>query len=60
MFLLAFACALLLAVLVSALAGRTILLTAVLFLTAGFVLGPDVTGVLGVTADSSLGGLSPS
>jgi NhaP-type Na+/H+ or K+/H+ antiporter len=37
--LLAFACVLLLAVLVSALAGRTILSTAVLFLAAGFLLG---------------------
>ena len=56
MLLLAFACVLLLAVLVSALANRTILSTAVLFLAAGFVLGPDVTGVLDVHADSSLVG----
>ena len=56
MLLLAFACVLLLAVLVSALANRTILSTAVLFLAAGFVLGPDVTGVLDVHADSTLVG----
>jgi Kef-type K+ transport system membrane component KefB len=31
---------------VSSLAGRTILSTAVLFLAAGFVLGPETTGVL--------------
>ncbi|GIF01170.1 hypothetical protein Ari01nite_86340 [Paractinoplanes rishiriensis] len=56
MLLLAFACVLLLAVLVSALAKRTILSTAVLFLAAGFVLGPDVTGVLDVHADSAIVG----
>jgi NhaP-type Na+/H+ or K+/H+ antiporter len=50
--LLTFAVVLLLAVLVSALAKRTILSTAVLFLVAGFVLGPDTTGVLEVNADS--------
>ena len=46
MLLLCFAAVLLLAVLVSSLAGRTILSTAVLFLVAGFVLGPETTGVL--------------
>ena len=46
----------LLAVLVSALAKRTILSTAVLFLVAGFVLGPDTTGVLDVRADSPIVG----
>jgi sodium/hydrogen antiporter len=50
--LLTFAVVLLLAVLVSALAKRTILSTAVLFLVAGFLLGPDTTGVLDVRADS--------
>ena len=48
MLLLTFAAVLLAAVLVSALAKRTILSTAVLFLVAGFVLGPDTTGVLDV------------
>jgi len=52
--LLVFAVVLLLAVLVSALAKRTILSTAVLFLVAGFVLGPDTTGVLDVHADSPI------
>ena len=52
MLLLTFAVVLLLAVLVSALAKRTILSTAVLFLVAGFVLGPDTTGVLEVNAES--------
>ena len=51
MLLLAFAAVLLLAVLVSALARRTILSTAVLFLVAGFVLGPGVTDVVQVGAD---------
>jgi NhaP-type Na+/H+ or K+/H+ antiporter len=46
MLLMSFAAVLLLAVLVSSLAGRTILSTAVLFLVAGFVLGPETTGVL--------------
>jgi sodium/hydrogen antiporter len=55
--LLAFAAVLLLAVLVSALAKRTILSTAVLFLVAGFVLGPDTTGVLDVGADSPIVGV---
>ncbi|AGL16268.1 sodium:proton antiporter [Actinoplanes sp. N902-109] len=56
MLLLAFAAVLLLAVLVSALANRTILSTAVLFLVAGFVLGPQVTGVVEVHADSPIVG----
>jgi sodium/hydrogen antiporter len=50
--LLAFAAVLLLAVLVSSLAHRTILSTAVLFLVAGLVLGPETTGVLDVAPDS--------
>ncbi|MFI7515411.1 cation:proton antiporter [Micromonospora echinofusca] len=50
----AFAAALLLAVLLSSLAHRTILSTAVLFLVAGFVLGPETTGVLDITADSPI------
>lgn len=54
MLLLTFAVVLLAAVLVSALAKRTILSTAVLFLVAGFVLGPDTTGVLDVRADSPI------
>jgi NhaP-type Na+/H+ or K+/H+ antiporter len=54
--LLAFAAVLLLAVLVSALAKRTILSTAVLFLVAGFVLGPDTAGVVDVHADSPIVG----
>jgi len=54
--LLTFAAVLLAAVLVSALAKRTILSTAVLFLAAGFVLGPDTTGVLDVRADSPIVG----
>lgn len=44
--LLAYSSVLLLAVLVSAFAHRTVLSTAVLFLVAGFVLGDGVTGVL--------------
>ncbi|MFG2103849.1 cation:proton antiporter [Micromonospora echinaurantiaca] len=48
----AFAAVLLLAVLLSSLTHRTILSTAVLFLIAGFVLGPETTGVLDITADS--------
>jgi sodium/hydrogen antiporter len=44
--LLAYSAILLLAVLVSALAHRTVLSTAVLFLVAGFVLGDGVTGVV--------------
>ncbi|MEV4536589.1 cation:proton antiporter [Asanoa sp. NPDC049518] len=54
MVLLAFAAVLLLAVLVSALAKRTILSTAVLFLAAGFILGPGTTGVVDVRPDSPL------
>ncbi|GGK99839.1 cation:proton antiporter [Mangrovihabitans endophyticus] len=54
MLLLAFAAVLLLAVLISALAGRTILSTAVLFLGAGFLLGPQTTGVFDVTADTPI------
>jgi NhaP-type Na+/H+ or K+/H+ antiporter len=54
--LLAFAAVLLLAVLVSALAKRTILSTAVLFLLAGFLLGPGVSGVVDVDADSTIVG----
>ncbi|WP_205650687.1 cation:proton antiporter [Actinoplanes solisilvae] len=54
MLLLTFAAVLLLGVLVSALAKRTILSTAVLFLAAGFLLGPGVTDVLEVSADSSI------
>lgn len=45
---LAFACVLLAAVLVSALAKRTILSTSVLFLVAGFVLGDGVIGAIHV------------
>ena len=56
MLLLIFAVVLLAAVLVSALAKRTILSTAVLFLVAGFVLGPDTTGVLDVRADAPIVG----
>ncbi|WP_326555679.1 cation:proton antiporter [Micromonospora sp. NBC_01813] len=48
MLLLSFAAVLLLAVLVSALAHRTILSTAALFLVAGVVLGPQTTGVLDI------------
>jgi NhaP-type Na+/H+ or K+/H+ antiporter len=54
MLLLAFAAVLLLAVLVSCLAGRTILSTAVLFLAAGFVLGEGTLGVLHLRADSPI------
>jgi sodium/hydrogen antiporter len=54
--LLSFAAVLLLAVLVSALAKRTILSTAVLFLIAGFALGPQTTGVIDVRADSPIVG----
>jgi sodium/hydrogen antiporter len=52
--LLAFAATLLAAVLISALAKRTILSTAVLFLVVGFALGPDTLGVLDVRADSDI------
>ena len=54
MLLLAFAGALLAAVLVSAIANRTILSTAVLFLVVGVVLGQDTTGVLDLQADSPI------
>nr|MDT0656470.1 cation:proton antiporter [Micromonospora sp. DSM 115978] len=54
MLLLSFAVVLLLAVLVSALAHRTILSTAALFLVAGFVLGGDTTGVLDLHAESPI------
>ncbi|PZF99945.1 peptidase [Micromonospora deserti] len=50
----AFAAVLLVAVLLSSLAHRTILSTAVLFLVVGFVLGPETTGVLDVTADAPI------
>ncbi|MFC0626261.1 cation:proton antiporter [Kribbella deserti] len=49
---LCFAVVLLLAVLVSSLAHRTILSTAVLFLAAGIALGPQTSGVLELSADS--------
>jgi NhaP-type Na+/H+ or K+/H+ antiporter len=52
--LLAFAAVLLLAVLVSSLAGRSILSTAVLFLVAGFALGPGGLGVVDVGAESPI------
>ncbi|WP_433221422.1 cation:proton antiporter [Dactylosporangium sp. CS-047395] len=52
--LLCFAAVLLLAVLLSALAHRTVLSTAVLFLAAGFVLGDGATGVIHVTAGSPI------
>ncbi|NYT95057.1 sodium:proton antiporter [Salinispora sp. H7-4] len=52
--LLAFAAVLLLAVLLSSLAHRSILSTAVVFLLAGVLLGPDTTGVLEITADSEI------
>jgi len=56
---LAFASVLLVAVLVSALANRTILSTAVLFLVAGFLLGDGVFGVIDVRADDPIiGGLA--
>ncbi|MCM4083839.1 cation:proton antiporter [Paractinoplanes hotanensis] len=54
MLLLTFAVVLLLGVLVSALAKRTILSTAVLFLAAGFLLGPGVTDVLEIDAGSPI------
>jgi sodium/hydrogen antiporter len=50
--LLTYALVLLLAVLVSALAQRTVLSTAVLFLVAGFLVGDGVLGVVSVTPDS--------
>src|SRR4051794_5306489 len=48
---LAFGIVLLLAVLVSDLAHRSVLSTAVLFLVAGFVLGPGVAGVIDLRPD---------
>ncbi|BCJ75090.1 peptidase [Catellatospora sp. IY07-71] len=54
MLLLCFAAVLLAAVLLSSLAHRTILSTAVLFLIAGFALGPGALGVLDLTADSPI------
>ncbi len=56
MLLLAFASVLLVAVLVSSLAHRTVLSTAVIFLLAGFFLGPGMTGVLSLTPDDELVG----
>lgn len=50
--LLVFAVVLLLAVLVSALANRTILSTAVLFLCAGFVAGDGVLGIVRIAPDA--------
>lgn len=52
--LLAFAVILLVAVLVSSLAHRTVLSTAVLFLAAGFLLGPETTGVLDLSSESPI------
>ncbi len=52
--LLAFAVVLFAGVLLSGLAHRTVLSTAVLFLLAGLVLGPGVTGVLDLDADDDL------
>lgn len=51
---LVFACVLLMAVLVSGLAHRTILSTSVLFLVTGFALGDGVFGVVKVSADDEL------
>ncbi|WUI01426.1 cation:proton antiporter [Spirillospora sp. NBC_00431] len=50
----AFAALLLLAVLVSSLANRTVLSTAALFLVGGFLLGDGVTGVVSVKPGDSL------
>jgi hypothetical protein len=52
--LLCFALVLLAAVLLSGLAHRTILSTAVLFLAAGFALGPDTLRVLDLHAESPI------
>jgi sodium/hydrogen antiporter len=52
--LLVFAVALLLAVLLSALAHRTVLSTAVVFLVAGFLAGDGVLGLVHVTAESPI------
>ncbi|MBM0230398.1 cation:proton antiporter [Micromonospora sp. STR1_7] len=54
MLLLSFAVVLLMAVLLSALAHRTILSTAALFLVAGFILGEDTTGLLHLHSDSPI------
>ena len=54
MLLLCFALVLLAAVLLSSLAHRTILSTAVLFLVAGFALGPETSGVLDLHAESPI------
>ena len=54
-----FGLVLLLAVLLSGLAGRTVLSTAVLFLAAGFVLGPALLGVLPFQAgDDAVAGIA--
>ncbi|XVQ06827.1 hypothetical protein ACQP1W_29780 [Spirillospora sp. CA-255316] len=50
----AFATLLLLAVLVSALANRTVLSTAALFLVGGFLLGDGVTGMVSIRPGDSL------
>jgi NhaP-type Na+/H+ or K+/H+ antiporter len=52
--LLAFSVVLLVAVLISGVAHRTVLSTAVLFLVAGFVLGEGVTGVLPLQPDDEV------
>lgn len=52
--LLTYAIVLLAAVLVSALAHRTVLSTAVLFLAAGFILGDGVTGVLDIAPQDGI------
>ncbi|GGS68927.1 peptidase [Planobispora rosea] len=58
-FLTVFACVLLLAVLLSSLAHRTILSTAALFLVAGFMLGDGVLGVVSISAaDEAVGMLA--
>lgn len=54
MLLLCFAAVLLIAVLLSSVANRTILSTAVVFLVAGFVLGQGGLGVLDLTAESPI------
>lgn len=53
MFLLVFAISLLVAVLVSELADRSVLSTAVLFLVAGFLAGSGVTGLVDVSPDDT-------
>lgn len=54
--LLAFALVLMAAVLLSGLANRTVLSTAVIFLVAGFVLGDGVTGVVSLTPGGNVVG----